>query len=99
MDVLEINLEQRSILGKSLVGITLKGVLDNLSEPHLVQTVKDCLTESGYFIFDLSQLRIISSPCLGVFIKIAAWAREKSGDVIIIRPSPEIDTAFGLIGL
>ena len=48
---------------------------------------------------NLSGLQGIGSICLGLFIKIGEETREKSGAVVILNPSEEIKTAFGIIGL
>jgi anti-anti-sigma factor len=83
-----------------IVQLTVKGFLDAHTFEQLEKTIDD-LFEAGSFrvIVDLSGLDYISSAGAGVFIGAVGKAQENDGNIVLMRPSPNVKEVFDLLGL
>ncbi|OHB74878.1 MAG: hypothetical protein A2Z34_05075 [Planctomycetes bacterium RBG_16_59_8] len=80
--------------------LTLKGFLDAHTYEELENEVNMLFDAKTYkIVFDLSSLDYISSAGAGVFIGAIGTAQENDGNVILMRPSPNVKEVFDLLGL
>lgn len=87
-------------LPDGIVILTVRGFLDAHTFEELEKTIND-LFENGTFrlAVDLSGLDYISSAGAGVFIGAIGTAQENDGNIILMRPSPNVKEVFDLLGL
>lgn len=87
-------------LPEGVVLLTVRGFLDAHTYEELEKTVNE-IFEAGTFklAVDLSGLDYISSAGAGVFIGAIGTAQENDGNIILMRPSPNVKEVFDLLGL
>ncbi len=87
-------------LPDSIVLLTVRGFLDAHTFEELEKAVND-LFDAGIhrLIVDLSGLDYISSAGAGVFIGAIGTAQENDGNIILVKPSPNVKEVFDLLGL
>ena len=67
---------------------------------HLHRMINDLFEAGNYkLIVDLSGLDYISSAGAGVFIGAIGTAQENDGNIILIKPGPNVKEVFDLLGL
>jgi anti-sigma B factor antagonist len=87
-------------LQNGVVYITLKGFLDAHTFEQLEQIINDLFDQNIYrMIVDLQGLDYISSAGAGVFIGAISAAQENDGNIVLMRPSPNVKEVFDLLGL
>jgi anti-anti-sigma factor len=80
--------------------LSVKGFLDAHTFEELEKTINDIFEEGCYKLaVDLSGLDYISSAGAGVFIGAIGTAQENDGNIILMRPSPNVKEVFDLLGL
>ena len=87
-------------LPDDVVLLTVRGFLDAHTFEELEKVVND-LFEAGTYrlIVELSGLDYISSAGAGVFIGAIGTAQENDGNIILVKPSPNVKEVFDLLGL
>ncbi len=84
----------------SVVVLTVRGFLDAHTFEELEKTINDIFEEGTYrLVVDLSGLDYISSAGAGVFIGAIGTAQENDGNIILMKPSPNVKEVFDLLGL
>jgi anti-sigma B factor antagonist len=80
--------------------LTVRGFLDAHTFEQLEKTI-DGLFETGTYriIVDLSALDYISSAGAGVFIGAVGKAQENDGNIVLMKPTPNVKEVFDLLGL
>lgn len=80
--------------------LTVRGFLDAHTFEQLEKTI-DGLFETGTYriIVDLSTLDYISSAGAGVFIGAVGKAQENEGNIVLMKPTPNVKEVFDLLGL
>src|ERR1051325_4124921 len=80
--------------------LTVRGFLDAHTFEELEKVI-NALFESGVYklIVDISGLDYISSAGAGVFIGAIGTAQENDGNIILMRPRPNVKEGFDLLGL
>ncbi len=80
--------------------LTIRGFLDAHTFEELEKTIND-IFEGGCFKIgvDLSGLDYISSAGAGVFIGAIGQAQENDGNIILMKPTPNVKEVFDLLGL
>ncbi|MEK7450129.1 MAG: STAS domain-containing protein [Planctomycetota bacterium] len=87
-------------LQNNVILINVKGFLDAYTYGELEQAINDFFGQHLYkFIVDLSQVDYISSAGAGVFIGAIGLSQENGGNIVIIRPKPNVKEVFDLLGL
>ncbi|MDI6733579.1 MAG: STAS domain-containing protein [Planctomycetota bacterium] len=87
-------------LPEEIVIIGVEGILDNNTQDEFDDVIKKIQDEGIYrFVFDLSELKHITSSGIGSFVKIANLCKENYGDVVIVQPHPVVKEALTLFGL
>jgi len=87
-------------LPNNIVAVSMKGFLDAYTYNELEQTINSYFNQSIYrFVVDLSQVEYISSAGAGVFIGAIGVAQENQGNIVLIRPQPNVQEVFDLLGL
>lgn len=83
-----------------IVQLTVRGFLDAHTFEQLEKAI-DELFEAGTYriIVDLSGLDYISSAGAGVFIGALDKLRENDGNLVLLRPNPNVKEVFDLLGL
>ena len=73
----------------------------HLARPrNFLNDINDLFDQNHYrLIVDLSGLDYISSAGAGVFIGAIGTAQENDGNIILMRPSPNVKEVFDLLGL
>jgi anti-anti-sigma factor len=80
--------------------LSIRGFLDAHTFEELEKTINDLFEEGGYrLVVDLSGLDYISSAGAGVFIGAIGTAQENDGNIILMKPSPNVKEVFDLLGL
>ena len=92
------------ILKEKLTGgvilLSVKGFLDAHTFEELEKTINDIFEDGIYKLaVDLSGLEYISSAGAGVFIGAIGTAQENDGNIILMKPSPNVNEVFDLLGL
>jgi anti-sigma B factor antagonist len=83
-----------------IVCIELAGFLDAHNYDKLEETFKKHFDGDRYrYIVDLSRLEYISSAGAGVFIGAASTCQEHGGNVVLVRPTTEVEEIFDLLGV
>jgi len=83
-----------------MVQLSVRGFLDAHTFERLDREI-DSLVQAGVFrlIVDLSGLDYISSAGAGVFIGALDKLRENDGNLVLVRPNPNVKEVFDLLGL
>jgi anti-anti-sigma factor len=83
-----------------VIVLTVRGFLDAHTFEELERTINDIFEAGVYKLaVDLSGLDYISSAGAGVFIGAIGTAQENEGNIILMRPSPNVKEVFDLLGL
>jgi len=87
-------------LPDNIVLLTVRGFLDAHTFEELEKAVNDLFDAGTHrLIVDLSGLDYISSAGAGVFIGAIGTAQENDGNIILVKPSPNVKEVFDLLGL
>ncbi len=87
-------------LQDNIVAVSMKGFLDAYTYNELEQVINGYFNQNVYkFVVDLSQVEYISSAGAGVFIGAIGVAQENQGNIILVRPQPNVQEVFDLLGL
>ena len=87
-------------LPEGVIFLAVRGFLDAHTFEELERTINDIFEEGNYkLVVDLSGLDYISSAGAGVFIGAIGTAQENDGNIILMRPSPNVKEVFDLLGL
>ena len=90
----------KETLQNGLVELIVRGFLDAHTFEELEKTINDLFDQNHYrLIVDLSGLDYISSAGAGVFIGAIGTAQENEGNIILVKPSPNVKEVFDLLGL
>ena len=90
----------KSEFESGVVMLAVKGFLDAHTFEELERNINDLFDQNHYrLIVDLSGLDYISSAGAGVFIGAIGTAQENDGNIILMRPSPNVKEVFDLLGL
>ena len=85
---------------EGVVLLSVKGFLDAHTFEELEKTINDIFEEGCYKLaVDLSGLDYISSAGAGVFIGAIGTAQENDGNIVLMKPSPNVREVFDLLGL
>ena len=78
----------------------LSGRINSHTCDQLQETIH-CIFRQGCFriILDLAGIEYFSSAGLGVVINSISTAQENGGNVVMLKPSVQVSTMIGLIGL
>ena len=80
--------------------LTIRGFLDAHTFEDLEKTINDLFDQNAYrMVVDLSGLDYISSAGAGVFIGAIGTAQENDGNIVLVKPSPNVKEVFDLLGL
>lgn len=83
-----------------IVHIELDGYLDAHNYEKLESAFEKHFALGRYrYIVDLSRLEYISSAGAGVFIGAASTCQDHDGNIVLVRPSAEVQEIFELLGV
>jgi len=87
-------------LTDGIVLLTVRGFLDAHTFEELEKAIND-LFEAGTYklVVDISGLDYISSAGAGVFIGAIGTAQENDGNIVLMKPGPNVKEVFDLLGL
>ena len=91
---------QQSLAGQKpgAVTVTLAGSLDTVTAPELERQLSPVLAgPTRDFVFDLAQLKFISSAGLRVFAMARKLLKERGGQASFIHLQPQIQEVFEII--
>src|SRR5687768_10973547 len=91
---------QRSVTGQGTGAVTLKltGSLDTATAPELERQLAPILSgQARDIVFDLAQLKFISSAGLRVFSSTRKTLKERGGQASFIHMQPQIQEVFEII--
>ncbi|MBI4712324.1 MAG: STAS domain-containing protein [Planctomycetes bacterium] len=87
-------------LPNNIIALTLKGFLDAYTYGELEQAINNFFDEKVYkFIVDMSNVDYISSAGAGVFIGAIGVSQENQGNIVIVKPKPNVKEVFDLLGI
>jgi anti-sigma B factor antagonist len=91
---------QTKKLNANIVFIAVQGFLDAHTFEEMEKTINDLFDGGTYrLVVDLSKLDYISSAGAGVFIGAIGTAQENDGNIVLMKPSPNVKEVFDLLGL
>jgi anti-sigma B factor antagonist len=96
---LDIHIQQ-SISGQNfgMITVQLSGSLDTATAPQLEQQLGESLGHSArHVVFDLAELKFISSAGLRVFASTRKTLKERGGQVSFVNMQPQIQEVFEII--
>ena len=96
---LEIQI-QKSVAGQDTGAVTVKltGSLDTATAPELERQLAPALgSQVKDIVFDLAQLKFISSAGLRVFASTRKTLKERGGQASFIRMQPQIQEVFEIM--
>jgi len=95
------SLDMKSVqYSDGIVVLVLEGGLDGRTAPQLEQVLVGCLDAGRSRIaVDLDRLEVLTSAGAGVFIGALVQAQEVGGDVMLVRPRPQVRQILELLGL
>jgi len=96
---LEIQI-QKSITGQNIGTVTVKltGSLDNVTAPELERQLAPVLADPvKEIVFDLAQLKFISSAGLRIFSTVRKQLKERGGQASFVHLQPQIQEVFDII--
>jgi anti-sigma B factor antagonist len=97
MSGLKINIEDGP---DGIVCIELVGFLDAHTYEKLEETFQRHFEAERYrYIVDLSRLEYISSAGAGTFIGAVSTCQEHAGNIILLRPTADVEEIFNLLGV
>ncbi len=83
-----------------IVRIDLDGFLDAHNFEKLEAVFEKHFAEGHYrFIVDVSRLTYVSSSGAGVFVGAASTCQDHNGNIVLVRPTPEVQEIFELLGV
>lgn len=83
-----------------VVAISIKGYLDAYTCGKLEQVINTSFNQNLYkLIVDLSQVEYMSSAAAGVLIDAMGVAMQNQGNIILVRPQPDVKRVFDLLYL
>ncbi|OGL46919.1 MAG: hypothetical protein A2W05_10445 [Candidatus Schekmanbacteria bacterium RBG_16_38_10] len=87
-------------LTDGIILLTVKGFLDAHTYEELEKVLDELFDANSYkIVVDLSGLDYISSAGAGVFIGAIGTIQENDGNIILLKPSPNVREVFDLLGL
>ena len=87
-------------MAQGITFLAVRGFLDAHTFEELDRIVGACFEAGKYrLVVDLSKLDYISSAGAGVFIGAIGTAQENDGNIILVKPSPNVKEVFDLLGL
>ncbi len=87
-------------LTNNVTFIAVQGFLDAHTFEEMEKTINDLFDGGTYrLVVDLSKLDYISSAGAGVFIGAIGTAQENDGNIVLMKPSPNVKEVFDLLGL
>ncbi len=97
MNGLKIHIEETPA---GIVLIDIAGFLDAHNYEKLERTFEKKFDEARFrYVVDLSRLDYISSAGAGVFIGAASTCQDHSGNIVLVKPTPEVQEVFELLGV
>ncbi|MCC6737955.1 MAG: STAS domain-containing protein [Planctomycetia bacterium] len=91
---------QTKKLNNNVTFIAVQGFLDAHTFEEMEKTINDLFDGGTYrLVVDLSKLDYISSAGAGVFIGAIGTAQENEGNIVLMKPSPNVKEVFDLLGL
>lgn len=95
------DLEVRTrLLPGGIVVLSVEGALDAHTYEILEAAVLGLFDEGfSRLVVDLTRLRYITSAGAGVFIGSIGMAQECGGDLVLVRPQPNVEQILELLGL
>lgn len=94
------NLVVTKDLSQDVVSIALRGFIDAYTYKELEQTISRLFNQKQYkIVIDMSRLDYISSVGVGILVGAVNTAKENKGNVVLMRPKPEIRQVLDLLGM
>jgi anti-sigma B factor antagonist len=90
----------REKLQNGIMLLTIKGFLDAHTYEEFESVLNELFEDNQYrIIVDISGLDYISSAGAGVFIGAIGTAQENDGNIVLMKPTPNVKEVFDLLGL
>lgn len=87
-------------LRPDIIFISVRGFLDAHTYEELDRVIGECYDQGVHkLVVDLSRLDYISSAGAGVFIGNIGTAQDNDGNIVLVKPSPNVREIFDLLGL
>ena len=84
--------------GTGVITVTLAGSLDTATAPQLAEQLAPVLARSTKdIVFDLAELKFISSAGLRVFASARKMLKERGGQVSFVHMQPQIHEVFEIM--
>jgi anti-anti-sigma factor len=84
--------------GNGVITVKLTGSLDTATAPQLAEQLAPVLARSARdIVFDLAELKFISSAGLRVFASTRKVLKERGGQVSFVRMQPQIQEVFEIM--
>jgi len=95
---LEIKLLQNTAGSAGRTTVKLAGSLDTATAPDLERRLAAVLPGCGKeLVFDLAELKFVSSAGLRIFSMVRKQLKERGGQVVFVNMQPQINEVFEII--
>jgi len=96
---LEIQVQESVVAASATTTVKLSGSLDTVTAPELERQLAPLLAQQAVkdLVFDLAQLKFISSAGLRVFAAARKQLKERGGQATFIHLQPQIREVFDII--
>ncbi len=95
----DLKIQQQS-LGDGVNFIEAEGFLDAHTFEEMENLINQLFREDCYkIIVKLEKLDYISSAGAGVFVGAISTSKDNGGDIVFLKPSPNVKEVFDLLGL
>ena len=91
---------QKDRLDDGITFIEAEGFLDAHTFEEMENLINELFKEKSYkIIVKLEKLDYISSAGAGVFVGAISTSKDNGGDIVFLKPSPNVKEVFDLLGL
>jgi anti-sigma B factor antagonist len=78
--------------------LTLKGFIDSYNTNNFKDLIVDLIEKGSInILFDCTELTYVSSSGIGAFVFLIKFAREKKGNIVIVKLQPKVFEIFKLL--
>ena len=84
--------------GPDAARVHVAGELDIATVAQLVRTLRECQLQTRLVVLDLRELEFMDSSGVHAIMSASIRARRLSGQLVLLRPPPNVDRMFTLSG-
>ena len=87
-------------LGRGVTELSARGFIDAHTSDQLEAILESIFSENRYrLVVSLEKLDYICSAGVGIFVRAIDTAQKHGGNIVFLKPSPNVKEVFELLGL